>query len=189
MSETTAYGQDVSSFDGDKNLESTHRNMAEAGLVVNKPQIVDLWSYQTIEKHNLTPDGEQYILFKKMTEADKTEFQTKTNRDIRVQSTTKDIKMNMDPGRERAELLRISITGWRLFKPNHKGELVEVGYSEQERAAFIRQADPLLIQRLEQAIRDANPWMRQEMTVEEIDVQIATLQEQRVQALELEESK
>lgn len=188
-------GQDISTFDGNKDLEATHQNMVEAGVALETRRIVDYWSFQATEKWYLPgqdalPESErQFILFKKMTEADKAEFQTKTNRDIRVQNTTKDIKLNMNPAHERAELLRISITGWYLFKPNHKGELVEIGYSEKERAAFLRQADPKLVQDLEAAIRKANPWMRAEASPEEIRAEIAALTEQLAEAEAREEAK
>lgn len=187
--------QDVSTFDNDKQLEQTHANMVADGVALESRKIVDYWSFQTTEKWYLPgqdgvpQDLKQYILFKRMTEENKAEFQTKTNRDIRVQNTTKDIKLNMNPAQERAELLRISITGWYLFKPNHKGELVEIGFSDKERAAFIRQADPKLIQDFEQAIRKANPWMRAEATPEEIRAEIASLTEQLAEAEAREEAK
>lgn len=192
---TTASQPDISTFDGNKDLEATHQNMVDAGVAVETRQTVDYWSFKRTEKWYLPgqdhlPEGvRQYVLFERMTEEKKVEFQTKTNRDIRVQSTTKDIKMNMNPAHERQELLRISIVGWYLFKPNHKGELVEIGYSDKERAAFIRQADPYLIQKLEEAIRNANPWMRAELTAAEIKVEIANLTEQLAEAEAREEAK
>lgn len=192
---TMTTGQDLSTFENDKALEQTHANMAADGVAIETRRIVDYWSFQSTEKwylpgqDHLAESERQFILFRRMTEENKAEFQTKTNRDIRVQNTTKDIKLNMNPAQERAELLRISITGWYLFKPNHKGELVEIGYSEKERAAFIRQADPKLIQDLEQAIRKANPWMRAEATPEEIRAEIASLTEQLAEAEAREEAK
>lgn len=192
---TMTTGQDLSTFENDKALEQTHANMAADGVAIETRKIVDYWSFQSTEKwylpgqDHLAESERQFILFRRMTEENKAEFQTKTNRDIRVQNTTKDIKLNMNPAQERAELLRISITGWYLFKPNHKGELVEIGYSEKERAAFIRQADPKLIQDLEQAIRKANPWMRAEATPEEIRAEIASLTEQLAEAEAREEAK
>ncbi len=192
---TMTTGQDVSNFENDKALEQTHANMLADGVSIETRKIVDYWSFQSTEKwylpgqDHLAESERQFILFRRMTEENKAEFQTKTNRDIRVQNTTKDIKLNMNPAQERAELLRISITGWYLFKPNHKGELVEIGYSEKERASFIRQADPKLIQDLEQAIRKANPWMRAEATPEEIRAEIASLTEQLAEAEAREEAK
>jgi hypothetical protein len=95
----------------------------------------------------------------------------------------------MNPAHERAELLRISIVGWNLYKQNHRGELVQLNYNEKDRAAFIRQADPYIIQELEKAIRAFNPWMRSEATPDEIRAEIASLQEQLVEAEQRELEK
>ncbi|ADD80806.1 pre-TMP frameshift protein [Rhodococcus phage ReqiDocB7] len=183
--------QDISSFDGDPHVEATHQNMVDAGVRVETPQIVDYWSFSTTERFML-PDGVQYIEFKKMTEADKTEFQAKTNRDIRVQSTTKDIKLRMDPGLERRVLLDICVTGWLFYRPSTRpqdnGALVQIGWDKRLWAEWLTKADPEIVQNLEKAIRDANPWMRQQATPEEIKAEIASLQEQLEEAelLELE---
>lgn len=178
---------DVSTFDDDAQLEQTHRNMAEAGVAIDTPQIVDYWSFSTVQKHML-PDGVQYILFKNMTEADKTQFQALTNRDIRVQNSTKDIKLKMDPGKERHVLMDICVTGWLLYRQNHKGQLVEHQFSQKAFAEWLKVVDPNIIQKLEKAIRDANPWMSSDLTVKEIDDEIEALRERRdeVEKAELE---
>lgn len=191
----TAPGQDISTFDGNKDLEATHQNMVDAGVPVETRQIIDYWSFGGTEKWYLpgqeaiNPADRQYILFKRMVEADKVEFQTKTNRDIRVQNTTKDIKLNMNPALERKVLIDLSVTGWYLFKKNHKGELVEINYDPKQRADFFRIADPKLVQELEIAIRKANPWMKAEQGPEEIRAEIAALTEQLAEAEAREEAK
>ena len=191
----TMPGQDISTFDGDKALEATHQNMVDSGVPIETHAIVDYWSFAGTEKWYLPGQDQvpaanrQYITFKRMTESDKVEFQTKTNRDIRVQNTTRDIKLNMNPAVERKVLIDLSVTGWFLFKRNHKGEMVEIVFDQKQRAEFFRQADPKLVQELELAIRKANPWMKAEATPDEIRAEIANLSEQLAEAEAREEAK
>lgn len=185
--------QDISTFENDAQLENTHANMVRAGVPVETSQILDTWSYSTVEQHVIPNSGGQYIEFKKMTEADKTEFQAKTNRDVRVQSTTKDIKLNMDPGKERRVLLDICVVGWNLYRPSMRpqdnGALVQVAFDKKAFSEWLKVVDPKIIQDLEKAIRDANPWMRQDLTADEYDIEIAALEELRDEARKRELEK
>lgn len=188
--------QDISTFDNDAHLEETHKAMVEAGVPLEEAQILDIWSFETEFKYyfpgqdRLPEEKRQYIVYTKMNEGAKAAFQRATNRDIRVQSTTKDIKMNMDPARDRHELLRSSITGWYLLRKNeHKGTIETVPFKQDEVAKLLRVADPKLIQDLEKEIRDANPWMKAEMTADEIRTEMVSLQEQLVEAEEREAAK
>lgn len=195
MTQPHMTGTDISTFDNDERIEATHANMVAAGVAVETRQIVDYWSFAGTEKFYLpgqegvAQENKQYIVFKRMVESDKVEFQTKTNRDIRVQNTTKDIKLNMNPALERKVLIDISVTNWYLYKQNHKGELVEITYNPKDRAEFFRIADPKLVQDLEAAIRKANPWMRAELGADEIRAEIAQLSEQLAEAEAREDAK
>lgn len=164
----------------------TEQNLIKAGLATHDQiQVEDYWGYDFSDKY-VFPDGKQFIEFKRMTEGDKVEFQRKTNRKVRVARTTGDAEMNVDPAGDRKTLIQISVTGWYMFRKDHRGDLVEVAFSERTLSDWLVNTNPLYVEKLEKAIRDANPWMKQEMTVEAIDAELANLQEQRAQAVERE---
>jgi len=199
VSQPLVPNQDISTFDNDSQLEATHANMLADGVSIETRPIVDYWSYGGTEnwilpgQEGVPAEYQQYITIKKMTEEDKIEFQTKTNKDIRVQKTTQDIKLNVNPALERKVLLELCVTGWFLFKPvpvsGGRTELKPIGYNAHERAVFFKGADPRLVQDLETAIRRLNPWMRNEATPEEIKQEIANLEEQLAEAVAREEAK
>lgn len=186
--------QDISTFDNDAQLERTHANMVADGRPIETPQFLDLWSFS--EKHtyefpgqeNLGEEYKQWIIFESMNEGRKAEYQKRTNRDIRVQNTTKDIKMNMDPAADRHALLELSIVDWRLLRTVN-GKVETVPFSKAALKNFLNVADPSLIQKLEKAIRDKNEWMRAELSIEEIDAEIENLREQRELAVKAQLEK
>lgn len=125
------------------------------------------------------PDKRQWISFAKMNEGKKREFQKATSRDLRVQRTTGDALMKMDPGSERHELIKASITGWNLMRINPKrpGEWEVAPYNDSTIRNFLDGADPAIIEDLELAIRKANPWLMDDMSVEEIEREMDNLSE------------
>jgi hypothetical protein len=159
----------------------------------DEPQYIDYFGFKATEKFWF-PDGRTYIEFDVMNEGAKARFQKLTSRDLRVERATGDARLRMDPGAERHALISESVTGWNLMRRDPKDK---TGHPRWENAPFDRsnldrflnQADPRLIEDLEKAIRLANPWLMDEMTVEDIDKEISNLQELREKAVEREEAK
>jgi hypothetical protein len=185
----------IETFDNDPHVEATLANMAADGRPVETAQIIDFWSfsqkfrYYLPGQESLPEHLKQYIEFERMNEGKKAEFQRRTNRDVRIQNVTKDIKMNMDAAKDRHTLIEISVTDWFMFRKNYKGEVQEIAFDQKQLKAFLTEFDPAIVQGLEQEIRDENPWMKQEQTVEEIDAEIENLQEQRKEAEKREAAK
>lgn len=138
------------------------------------------------------PDKKQYIEFQVMNEGQRREFQKKTNRDITFNRASNDAKIKADPAEERHALITTSVTGWNLRRRTSKG-LEEVRFSKGSPGAelekFLAVANPKLVDDLEFAIRKANPWMQAEMSVEEIDKEMARLNDLREQVLEREKGE
>lgn len=179
----------MSNFSESPNLDDVHANMAQNNVAVEEPSYVDYFGFSSQDRFYL-PDGKQYIEYGKLNEGAKRQFQKLTSRDLRVQRTTGDALMKMDPGAERHELIKSSVVGWHLMRRNPKnGSWEEAPFNGATLNAFLDKTDPSIIEDLEKDIRKANPWLMDEMTVEDIDREINNLQELRVTVAEREAGK
>lgn len=143
------------------------------------------------ERHIYTlPDGKQFIEFKAMTEGDKARFQRATNRDVVVERSSGNARMKVDPASERQELLKVTVTGWNLVTKGKDGDFKPVPFSIGSNGSnfekWLQNANPKIVQNLELAVRKANSWLLADQTVEDIDREIESLQEARLEAVKRE---
>lgn len=172
--------QDLTTFDDDPDLERANRNIAESGEQIEERVYVDTFSFIHEEEYVIPRTGGQTIKFMRMNEGKKSEFQRRTNQDIRIQRTTGDAKMRVDAASERHILIELSVTGWTLVRYNsHPGieRWEQVRFNEKSLAQWLANADPTIIQGLEKEIRSKNDWMVAEDSEEAIEEQITNLQE------------
>lgn len=155
-----------------------------------EPQFTDYFGFKATEKFWF-PDGKTYIEYDVMNEGAKARFQKLTSRDLRVQRTTGDALLKMDPGAERHALISESVTGWNLMRRNPKDDSrwEHAPFDQSNLRRFLEGTDPRIVEDLEKAIRKANPWLMDEMSVEDIDKEISNLQELRAVAVEREAGK
>lgn len=145
----------------------------------------DYWGFEGDAQKWFFPDGKQYIEFKRLNEGEKTRFQQQTNRDITLERQSGNARVKMDPASERHALIEASVTGWNLRRGGEDVPFSK-GSPGSNLGQWLQVANPVHVERLEFEIRKANPWLQAEMTVEEIDKQIADLTELRTQAVERE---
>src|SRR5690625_634246 len=182
---TTPNDEAVRTFEDDPSLERTHQNMIASGHQVEDKVEYDFFGFASEERwyfpgqERLPDDEKQYFIVAKMNEGKKAEFQSKTTNDVRIQRTTGDARFRMDPSTERHQLIKLSVTGARVKLRNKStGELEwHTGDHRKLLDNFLSNGNPDHVQKLEQFIRDLNPWMRSEMDVEEIDKEIERLEE------------
>jgi hypothetical protein len=141
----------------------------ERDETTQEPVVADYWGTDDDRRKWYFPDGVQYIEFKIMNEGDKAKFQRMTSQNLTV-SRQGDATVRMDPAKERHELITNSVTGWYMFKG---GEYV--AYGPQLLTKWLQVAPPKLVEDLEFAIREANPWMQADMTVDQIDEELTRL--------------
>jgi hypothetical protein len=115
-----------------------------------------------------------------MNEGQKLRFQKATGRDIVLQRSG-DAKLRMDPGAERHELIRACVVGWNL---NRGGQ--PIPFNNRNLNDFLELADPKIVEKIENAIRRANPWLLGEVSSADIRDQIKELEEMLVVAEERE---
>jgi hypothetical protein len=127
------------------------------------------------------PDHKTYLILQAMNEGAKKKFQKLTQRDLVLERTSGNARMRVDAATERHEMIRESVKEWNLVRGD-----TPVPLNERNMKDFLELADPTLIEEIEKAIRKLNPWMLAEMTVEDIDREIANLQDMRKVAEERE---
>jgi hypothetical protein len=146
------------------------------------------------------PDGVQFIEFQTLSEGGKAKFQEETSSDITLRRSTGDASIRATPSRERHALLTASVTGWHMLRPKPgavppftRANMQPVTFSKgtpgSEFEKWLQVADPKLIERLETAIRKANPWLLGEMKSEDIKEEIARLEEMYQTAVEREQGE
>ena len=128
-------------------------------------------------------DGVSYLELKVLNEGERAKFQNSTTRAVRIHKGG-DASVNMAPGSEREALIMLAIVGWNLRRNNQP-----VVCNDAEKKKFYQSADPRLIDSIEKEIRTANPWLLQDVSIEDIDKEIETLQELRQKKLDEEEGK
>lgn len=144
------------------------------------PQQTDYFGFEEYKTITLD-DGVTWIKLKAMNEGDKARFQKLTQRDMILEKQSGNARFKIDPSEERHELLKASIVDWNLMRRGQPVRPDHVGLSD-----FLKLANPKVVERIELEIRKLNPWLMQDMTVEEIDRQIAELYELRKAAEERE---
>jgi hypothetical protein len=155
--------------------------------VVVEDQYEDYFGFAKTEAYTL-PDGKQQIFFQVMNEGQKTQFQKKISMDIHVNQQTRDTRIKTDVAGERRALITSSVTGWSLKQRNPQGQWVDAQFGNNGTPGdllnqWLDKADPKIVEGLEDAIRKANPWLQQEMTVEQIDEEMSRLADLRAEVL------
>lgn len=143
-------------------------------------QQMDYFGFQKTEKHYL-PDGVSYFEIKAMNEGAKAKFQKSTQRDMVLEKGSGNARFSIDPAAERHALIKECTVDWRL----RRGDQFQP-FGDAALRDFLQLADPKIVEGIELAIRKLNPWLLADATVEEIDKQIADLEELRKIAVERE---
>lgn len=145
--------------------------MRADGIVTEEPVIIDYFAQDAPSKVML-PDGVQYVLVRKFNEGERRKYMNATNRDVRIQKVTGDALMNMKPGDERKAKLETAITGWHLYRSGQ-----ELPYNDRNKREMLDLFPPAVIDKIDKEISLLNPWMLNEMSSEDIEKEIADLQE------------
>lgn len=160
---------------------------SEAG----RPPIIDFFGGVSNTKKWYFPGQDvQYIEFQIMNEGMRKKFQQKTTRDVRVSRKDQSAAIGLDPAGDRQELLLSTIIDWYIidvstgnpvpFSNNGPGGIL---------AQWINRADPRLIDKLELEIRNANPWMQDDMDPESIREEITRLEKLEAEAIARRDEK
>ena len=130
------------------------------------------------------PDGKSWVEIKTLTEGDRRKYQNALNRDVRIDRAKGDMHMKIQSGDERKALLMAAIDNWNLTR---NGKAVKC--DDPQKREFIDGGNPRIIDLIEKEIRKNNSWLQQDMSVEDIQREIDSLEELKQQKLDEEAAK
>ena len=128
-------------------------------------------------------DGVSYVEVQKMTGGMRDRYEGQSSRPLKV-SREGEAEVKMDASIERRALLDICIVGWDIYVNGDPWP-----FNDANKRRFLADAPVELIDEVEKAARELNPWLLDEVTVEALDKQIAELTELRDRKLEEEAGK
>jgi hypothetical protein len=124
------------------------------------------------------PDGVQWVEVKEFTEGDRRKYLMAINKDIRVERQSGSAFLKNTAAVDRYELLQVAVIDWKLFRPDPRtSDMIEVKFSAHELRIFLDKGPPKIFELIEKQVRKLNPWLMADLTVEQLEEQIAELQE------------
>lgn len=146
----------------------------------------NFWGTSESKNIYLAGDSEQFFVVKKMNEGDKTKFQKLTNQDM-VVDRNNEARVKVDPAAERHGLINSSVIDWHIYEfPLDGSDPYLCQFSKQQLKLWLENADPKVVADLEHEIRLYNPWMLNEMPIEELDREIDRLEDMKKRKIEQE---
>lgn len=163
--------------------EQIEAKMREQGQPDSTPVQEDYFSFDITDRVEL-PDGVSYIEIKVLNEGARRKYLNSVNREVKLQKATGDAIMQLASGDERKAILESSICGWNLMRNGQP-----VAYSEGAVREFLNKTNPKIIDLIEKRVRELNPWLTADVSIEDIDQNIKELQELREQKVKEQEGK
>jgi hypothetical protein len=167
--------------------ERMQAEMRAAGVSTEEHLQVDYFGFDQVHRVILD-DGRSFIEHQTLNEGARRKYMNQVNREVRLQKSG-DAFMKMATGDERHALLESAIVGWNLVRANKDGVVSPITFSPGSLKQFLDKAPPAIIDRIEKDIRDKNPWLVGDVTIEDIDEQIAELNELRDKKVQEAEGK
>lgn len=173
---------------GDAAQQKADAEAAANGVSITTKTRNNYWGSDVFHKFFLPgedsadPDA-QYIEYKKMNEGDRSRYQKAISDPVLVHRGSGDARMKVDPARDRQALLDAAVSGWNLWKGDRQANFNPTQFNLWKNAM-----DPSVIDRLEKAVRKANPWLRSEMSLKDAREELERIT-QTVADLEAEEEE
>lgn len=164
-------------------VASTEAAMAEAGEPLYESAQQDYFAFDEVHETFL-PDGKSWVEHRELNEGQRKKYLNSLNREAKIQRATGDTVVKLTPGDERHSLLKAALCGWNLKRGG-----IDVPFQPKYVDEFLEKANPRVIDLIEKDVRKANPWLLAEVSVEDIDKEIAELQELRAKKLEEDQGK
>lgn len=149
---------------------SLEAGLRAAGESTTVPVFTDYFAFE--EKKTVTlPDGAQWVQIKALNEGERKKYRNASNRGLTIKKGSGDANMNLAPGDDLHNLLRLAIVDWHVLRAGPKGP-VEVPFSKGSPGAnleqFLSAAPPAVIDVIDKEVRKMNPWLLGEMELEDM---------------------
>lgn len=164
-------------------VDAIEAAMKADGVATHESQQVDYFGFEEILEITL-PDGQSKVQHQVLNEGARRKYQNSMNREVKVQRASGDAVLKMAPGDEKVALLKEAIVGWNLIRNGGP-----VPFNRKNLDDFLDRSNPRVIDLIEKEVRKANPWLQADMSLEDIDREIESLQELRDKKVEEEQGK
>jgi hypothetical protein len=135
------------------------------------------------------PDGKQYFEIKKMNEGDRAKYQREAGMQMTAQRKTGDTKIDIDQAQDRMALITNSVINWHIVKKDPNNEFVPLLFNKQVLRQWVTETGPNFVDNLVQAIRKFNPFLQEDLSVEDLIKQRDEVDELLVLARQREAEK
>lgn len=169
-------------------VDAMEQAMKADGVATEVDVQVDYFGVDERDRYTF-PDGKSWVELKVLTEGERAKYLKKVNRKVTMKRATGDSEFQMSPGEERRALMEVAIVNWNLVRRDRTGEIMPVPFTSTALGDFLENANPSIIDKIEEKVREMNPWLAGEMSVEDIDEEIKRLNEMREQVIKREEGK
>lgn len=118
--------------------------------------------------------ADTWVEFQVMNEGMRRQYLNAQNRKVTIRKGSGDAEMELKPGDDKYNLLRVVLVNWNLRR---NGQTVV--FNKRNLDEFLEKANPKVIDHIHFHVTLAHPWLLDEMTLEDIDKEIERLQEMR----------
>ena len=134
-----------------------------------EPEVLyeDYWGAAATVRHHL-PDGKQWFEIQPMNEGARARYQKLTSRDVVMSQKKDEAKISMDPATDRQTLIKESVIDWHLMQKDSDGKFYPAPFAKRNLEQWLEKAPAHIVDKLEHAIRMANPWLQAEMTLDDL---------------------
>jgi hypothetical protein len=154
-----------------------HAELEAAGISTEETMQVDYFGFEETENVFL-PDGKSYITIAALNEGGRRRYLNRVNREVRIAKQTGDAVMQLANGDERRILLAEAVVGWNLVAKDRTGNIVAVPFKDQKLNEWLDKANPTIVDIVDKAVRKQNPWLMQDVTLDDLLKQRDELDEQ-----------
>lgn len=157
----------------DAQAAAIESNLAAAGQPTTEEVYEDYFGFSDTERVTL-PDGHSFIEFKVMNEGDRRQYLNAQNRKVTIRKGSGDAEMELAPGDDKYNLLKLTIVNWNLRRAGQP-----VPFNKKELDNFLNGANPRVIDLIHREVTLKHPWLLDQMTLEDIDKEIENLHKMR----------
>jgi hypothetical protein len=119
----------------------------------------------------------QYVVIKEFTEGDRKKYLDKVNKDVRF-GKDNTATMKTSPGSDRHELLKIAIVDFKLQRGTGDNVVImTIVTHPRVLEEFLEKTSPKVIDHIVKEVHKLNPWLINDASVEDMEKELADLQE------------
>lgn len=130
------------------------------------------------DRHRVTlPDGVSWVEHQGFNEGAKRKFLNSVNKDVKLDRVAKTATVKLAGGDDRYNLLKLVICDWDIYRNGQPFQ-----YSAKNLETFLNEASTEIVDLIEADVREKNPWLDGEASVEDLKAERDALDERIAEA-------